>query len=170
MNINLDQFRFLHPFWINSAMALAVISSRENQASMDHELWYKAKSLEIPCDGIESVEDQQLIFQQITTASQLDQFKSAVRNVRRFRRQNQSLLKLYGKGDIYKLYQKSKKSIGAQKGFMLYDRNIAMANRIFEVISHQSSFVSIGAAHLCGSQGVLTLLKKKAIKLEPVRS
>lgn len=54
--------------------------------------------------------------------------------------------------------------------YMLYDRNMIMANNIDSIISSGTSlFIGIGAAHLPKSKGVIGLLRKKGYKVEPVK-
>jgi len=46
------------------------------------------------------------------------------------------------------------------------DRNIAMANKIDELlVDGRTYFVVVGAAHLAGEQGILKLLETKSYKI-----
>lgn len=54
--------------------------------------------------------------------------------------------------------------------YMLYDRNVIMANNIDSIISSgKSLFIGIGAAHLPKKKGVIGLLREKGYTVEPVK-
>jgi uncharacterized protein YbaP (TraB family) len=90
-------------------------------------------------------------------------------NVTRFKKKLEDLNTLYKNTDIKQLYKTTKKSMGKLRKLMIYDRNIAMANRMAELSKEKSSFFAIGAAHLPGPKGVLTLLKKQGFKIALVK-
>lgn len=52
---------------------------------------------------------------------------------------------------------------------LIYKRNAIMVERVYPLLSTQSVFMAVGAAHLCGEQGILNLLKQKGCKVTPVK-
>lgn len=53
--------------------------------------------------------------------------------------------------------------------YMLYDRNVIMANNIDSIVqSGTSLFIGIGAAHLPREKGVINLLRKKGYTVKPI--
>lgn len=52
--------------------------------------------------------------------------------------------------------------------YMLFERNVIMANGIDSVIRREPMFTGVGAAHLPGPEGVIELLRAKGYKLRPV--
>lgn len=50
----------------------------------------------------------------------------------------------------------------------LIDRNVGMADNFVKIARGQSLFCAVGAAHLAGEKGVLSLLRKKGYTVEPV--
>lgn len=57
-----------------------------------------------------------------------------------------------------------------QKDKMLIHRNVKMARRIDSLSALRTMFVAIGAAHLPGDSGVISLLRKRGFTVEPVFS
>jgi len=53
---------------------------------------------------------------------------------------------------------------------MLYIRNENMAQRLEELMPHQKVFAGVGAAHLAGDKGVLSILRKKGYIVQPLTS
>lgn len=54
--------------------------------------------------------------------------------------------------------------------YMLIDRNVIMANHMDSIMKKQSLFTAIGAAHLPGNAGVISLLRKMGYTVKPVKS
>jgi len=52
--------------------------------------------------------------------------------------------------------------------YMLYNRNVMMANSIDSIIKNHTLFAGAGCAHLPGDSGVISLLRKKGYTLRPV--
>ena len=76
----------------------------------------------------------------------------------------------YLRQDIQQLYRVSRKQLGKLRNLLLLDRNKRMAKRMVRMYSNETHFMAIGAAHLWGDKGVLSLLRKKGMILKPVRS
>jgi len=52
--------------------------------------------------------------------------------------------------------------------YLLYERNILMAERMDSVMKKSALFAGVGAAHLPGEKGVIELLRRKGYTLRPV--
>jgi len=57
-----------------------------------------------------------------------------------------------------------------QKDMLLINRNVKMARRIDSLTAIRTMFLAIGAAHLAGDSGVIELLRKRGLTVEPVFS
>ncbi len=51
---------------------------------------------------------------------------------------------------------------------ILLERNYRMADRMFEIIQDQSTFIAVGALHLPGEDGLIQLLTDKGYRLSPI--
>jgi uncharacterized protein YbaP (TraB family) len=64
----------------------------------------------------------------------------------------------------------NKPSAARAKDLMLTRRNVKMARRIDSLTAFRTMFLAIGAAHLPGDSGVISLLQKRGFNVEPVFS
>ena len=54
-------------------------------------------------------------------------------------------------------------------GMLLNNRNKNWISKIDKYVKQKPTFIAVGAAHLGGQNGVISLLKKQGFKVEPVR-
>jgi len=81
------------------------------------------------------------------------------------------MLNAYKKQDLPALYQQinASKELGDEMGVFLDDRNVKWIPRMQEKMKGQPVFFAVGAGHLWGDHGVITLLRKAGYRVEPVR-
>lgn len=165
--IDLAFFNHSQPILITNLLTESILSS-DKAIVLDHQLWQYASQLEKLTLGIESFEEQMQILQQISIEDQLKSLVSAAKNFKRFRHQILRMTDLYAEGNIQKLHKSARKSLKGMRRLMLYDRNERMAERIALLAGEQSICVAIGAGHLAGKKGVLSLLKQRGACLRPI--
>lgn len=56
-----------------------------------------------------------------------------------------------------------------QKEKLLIGRNLNWSNLIPPMINEESCFIAVGAGHLAGDQGLITLLREKGFKMEAIK-
>ena len=61
-------------------------------------------------------------------------------------------------------------SISQFADILLYNRNTAWANKLENLMKDKSLVIAVGAGHLPGDKGVISLLRKAGYKVEPVRN
>ncbi len=77
----------------------------------------------------------------------------------------------YRKGDLDLLDSLNK--LTDSDGFlryMLYERNLIMANRMDSIMKTQSLFTGVGASHLPGDSGIIEFLRRMGYKVKPILS
>lgn len=146
------------------------ILSEDMQSSLDESLWNYARESEKVMMGIETFEEQMAILDLIPMEYQIKQLKELAKNTKRFRRQITKTAQLFEEENITQLYKSVKKSTGKLRNVMLYDRNIKMAERVSKIVEEQSLCFAVGAGHLLGKKGLVSLLKEEEYKVKPVRS
>lgn len=82
-----------------------------------------------------------------------------------------AMLNAYKKQDLPALYTQinESKELGDEMGILLDDRNAKWIPRMQVKMKDQSIFFAVGAGHLWGDHGVITLLRKAGYKVEPVK-
>jgi uncharacterized protein YbaP (TraB family)/HEAT repeat protein len=119
--------------------------------------------------GLENVADQLDIIgidelKQMLQAPQPDNPNKA------YTSQWESLVNLYYAGNAESLYNQLKIAgmTGEFEEKILTKRNINMTARVAALIQRHSFFIAVGAAHLAGDQGMVTLLRQKGYTVTPV--
>ena len=163
---DLELFNHSIPMQITNIMAEVVLSN-DRLKSLDETLFHFAKEQNKILLGIETVEEQLAIMKNIPLYHQVKALKDTFKNIKQFRKQVLKMTQLYENADIQQLYKSSKKSTGADRKLLLYDRNEIMATRMIKMMREQTMVCAIGAAHLAGKRGVLRLLKKEGLTVKP---
>lgn len=165
--IDLDNYRLFLPFLISNIIAESLLQ-QDHQEPLDHILWEFAAREGLKMGGLESFNEQQSVMRKIPMDYQIRSLKDLARNPSKFRKNLLSLVDNYIQEDIRMLYKQSRKSMGALRKLMLWDRNKNMADRIFQTLEKGPNFYAIGAAHLAGQKGVLNLLKQQGARISPM--
>ena len=165
--VDLSAFDQMLPFLTINAVSLECLNSEEPMP-LDLYLWTVAKSIQKETTGLETIQDQADLLGQIPVDWQFLQLKDMLTNVSGFRKSVRNMLECYVRQDTMKLYQSSKKKMGSIKDQLIYIRNEKMSNRLFEIHKSQSILAAIGAGHLSGQFGMISLLRKKGFKVQPI--
>lgn len=168
-HLDLDDFIRFTPFYISNLLADQSLEQTDSLA-LDYALWRYASLGGKEMHGLESFQEQCAIMQQIPLDYQLKSFKDSLRNISQNQKKINSLNKMYAQGELDKLYKSSKKSMGGIRSLMIYDRNQNMLNRILELFTQKSCFISVGAAHLAGNKGILAGLKRAEFKIKMIKT
>ncbi|MBL7888907.1 MAG: TraB/GumN family protein [Bacteroidia bacterium] len=124
---------------------------------------------------VTALEDFDTSVEMVTKASLPDNDKTTKKDFQKYISPyllNEQIEDCYRKGDLDgldSLHKLMNRSENFQK-YMLIDRNIIMANNMDSIMKKQTLFTAIGAAHLPGEQGVISLLRKMGYTVTPVRS
>lgn len=165
--VDLKYFHRLRPFFLVNMLGSRMLQ-QEMSEPLDLHLWNFAKQEEKELLGIETIAAQFETVNKIPFDAQLKMLLDFGKNISRYRRNVHQLMRLYQKADIYRLYQKTKKSSGGLREPLIYHRNQIMADRIAEIASEKNLFAAIGAGHLAGEKGLIRLLKKKGFSVKAV--
>jgi len=166
-NVDLDFCKNMIPLIVINLISESVFS-QERALPLDSQLWAEGVERGLRLSGVETFAAQMETLQKIPLSFQMKAIKSIASNVTRYRKNILALAKAYTKQDIHKLYKESKRSLGATKKVLLYNRNETMADSIWDQSKGQNVFFGIGAAHLAGQRGVLKLLKDRGLKLRAI--
>jgi uncharacterized protein len=180
----------LQPFERMEVWALAVtIAMLEEQLKnpgaqvLDALLYARAEAAKKEVGGLETPEEQFGVFGKFTIEEQVAMLRATLDDLDRARKEGRTpiseLRTAYLSGDLAKIDAEMKEWTGAlddtlEKRFMtalITDRNKLMAERMAAKLRAQpgkSFFFAVGAAHLHGPEGVISLLEKAGFKLTRV--
>jgi uncharacterized protein len=166
-DLDLNMMAQIKPLFIISRLS-ENIANHEGKA-LDPLLFNYALSRNIPIGGLESMSKQMEIAESIPLKLQAKMLSDALKNIKKFKRNQVSQIRDYYMFKPKDLYKKSKKNLGSLRNLILFERNLAIANKIHEIINNKeesANFFCFGAAHLEGGKGVIAYLKKMGYKIK----
>lgn len=142
---------------------------------LDLVLMRKAEAHGARIFGLETVKEQADIFADMSMADQVALLRDSVCHFDLLQKQIAQLERLYLKQDLAGLqhlseqYQQGTGSLQRQvMDKLIVQRNRRMARRLVPHLREGNAFIAIGALHLPGEQGVLSLLERQGFSVEPV--
>ena len=156
----------LQPLILSAFIELASVSSSDTFFKMEEVLVSSALEKKKQIDYFETVREQLNCISSIPYIDQMHILKSQIRSVD----QEDLLMNLYENGDVHGIAKYSKNNIppGAYD-VLLTNRNIKMATYINKVLKVNSALFVVGAAHLGGKDGILSLLESKGFLLKAIK-
>lgn len=138
---------------------------------MDVYLATKAKREMKSVTPLETIEQQlDLLYNHFPVEEQARQLVVFVKQKEIGEKSQAELLKIYMEHDLNKLYRYADslpKDMG-DSDFLLKDRNEKWVQVIPDLMPKQSQFIAVGALHLPGPDGVISLLQKQGYTVKPV--
>lgn len=143
---------------------------------LDHMLQARAQALGRPVHSLETVEEQLGAFDRLSTRDQIALLRHAVRDSGNLNEISETILHYYLDRDIGGLLDWMAKSTAGDDPRLLkvYEtsllkvRNRVMADRLARRLAEGNAFIAVGAAHLPGKDGVLSLLAARGYKISRV--
>lgn len=142
---------------------------------LDLQLLAKARKNGAKLIGLESLQEQLSLFNNMTLANQLKLLSDTVCNYDLIETDFVKMKQLYKNRDLNGLYNYSLRySLDDNHLYqdlidkLLVQRNYRMTERMQSMLEEGSAFIAIGAMHLPGNEGVLSLLEKNNYKITPV--
>jgi uncharacterized protein YbaP (TraB family) len=164
----LAQMGVLKPFTLTSMVIMGFLDC-EVPFSLETYLAEAAGTKGIPVIGLETASFQVGIFDQIPTDVQIQEI---IRNLKdeAGKKEMDEMLAIYASGDLDRLYAYMSKSdmMQAFQAIILDNRNITWIPTLEDLFKEGSSFVAVGAGHLPGELGVISLLKQKGYTVEAI--
>lgn len=152
---------------------------RENKKEGDSQpmdMWIqtRAKETNRPVLSLETMQDQaELLFNSSSIERQTEMLLQYIRMEQKsVDAESEKLEKCYSQQNLeclVELMQSSDYS-DIEKNLLLRDRNLRWIPQLEENMKKQSSFVAVGALHLAGDQGLISLLQNQGYIVTPVRS
>ena len=144
-----------------------------NMVSYELKFGEMAKQRDMETGGLESIDFQMDLFDQIPYEDQAQMLVESIKNKDESDASDMlaELTKIYVQQDIKGLHDASVSEEGgldSHTDLLLYNRNRNWIPEISRLSKEKPVFFAVGAGHLGGTQGVLALLKKEGFKLTPM--
>ncbi len=138
---------------------------------MDVYLAVTAKKENKTVTALETIEQQlNLLYNHFSLEEQARQLVIFVKQKEISEQSQAKLLQIYLEHDLEKLfrYADSQPKDMGDSDFLLKDRNMNWMKTLPDLIHKESQFIAVGALHLPGPDGVISLLQKQGYTVKPV--
>jgi uncharacterized protein YbaP (TraB family) len=131
-----------------------------------------AKENNIETSGLEKVEEQVSVLDSIPYKVQAEMFLKTMYNLDSTKASFNKMVEIYKQQDLQALGEESSKDddFGDYEEVMLKKRNRNWIPVITAAIKNKPGFFAVGAAHLAGEYGVISLLRKQGYTVTPVKN
>jgi len=148
----------------------------ETTAMMEQVIMQEAKQYNKSIKGLESMGYQASVLDNIPYKLQADQLVSYIDNANKGDGEDKELTEMmnaYRNQNLQKLEEmllKSDPSISNYTDILLYNRNENWVTKLKELLPQKSILVAVGAGHLPGKKGCISLLRQAGYKVTPVKN
>lgn len=171
MNEKLFRLSFskMKPFVVSQMGMQKLLSGKTESYEMTFHKIAKENKLEII--GLETVEEQMSIFDNLTREQQAAMVMETIRESDEsmdFFREMERVYALQDLDSLYTMITSEEGVISDEEDAFLDQRNERWIPKIEELIATKRTFIAVGAGHLGGPNGVIRLLEQKGYTLTPV--
>ena len=143
---------------------------------MDLSLSLRASGYGLKVVGLETLEQQLSFLENMPMAMQLDLLDQAITEFTEVDKAHDEMVAAYLQNNLVELQKISDeqlKAVGDQAGdyFIesgIHARNLRMAESLLPQLEYSKVFVAVGALHLPGEKGLLSILRGQGFKLSPL--
>ena len=165
----LDQLGYLRPITLMSMVLVKLLECPIKSYEVSFVELAQAQEKEIV--GLETVEFQMSVFEEISQETQLDWIIDMVRDIESQGEIYLKLMSAHKKGDlatIMKLLGETTRDYESYEDILINNRNRNWIAPMEKEMQSQSTIFAVGAGHLGGNQGVVRLLEQRGYTLEPI--
>ncbi len=142
-------------------------------AGVEQELVKLAKEDKKEIQGLETMQFQASVFDSIPYQWQANELLKNIDSFSVDKKEFQTMLDFYKNQQMDSIKTMLGKSeIGSDKydDLLLNDRNKKWVKKLDSIMKKENVFVAVGAGHLVGDYGLISLLKKQGYKVEPLEN
>ena len=142
----------------------------ESTSAWEQKFTQLAKANNMEINGLEDVEDQLKIFDEIPYADQAKELAETLNNIDSTKKSFNQLLSLYKQKDLDSLCKmlNENDALSQYDDLLLNNRNKKWIPEIIQQAKLQPTFFAVGAGHLGNDNGLINLLKQQGYIVSPV--
>jgi uncharacterized protein YbaP (TraB family) len=170
LKMDVHFFERFKPLMLYSMMSSKMLPCAKEEA-YETEFVQMASDQKKPVRGLETMEDQVRIFDSIPGKTQASMIMDMVRHYDSQKLDFQRMVTFYKAQQVDSLYQMLQDSPDTKidQDLLLNRRNRKWVPLIAAAIRQGPCFIAVGAGHLGGPQGLLSLLKRQGYTVKPVQ-
>lgn len=165
-----QQLKNLRPIFINALFLQHFLECESQPLLLDEMLTQQAQVNAKTIVGLETVAEQLALFDSISLQEQVQALYEMAINPQQNRDDLQELQSVYLNDDGSELYEvmRSQADFDTFEQAFLSQRNKNWVTELPKLIASQPTFIAVGAGHLAGTDGLLTLLRQQGYKITPI--
>jgi len=158
----------MKPMMLNSLLIVPMLGC--TPSGWETELLKQANTHSMPVKGLETVEEQLSLFDAVPYRLQAQQLNESLLRQDSLRASLHDLLEVYRQQDIAKMVDmiEGDNTLKEISSKLLDDRNHRWIPKLEKEVQSQPTFIAVGAGHLGGQKGVISLLRKAGYTLSPL--
>lgn len=163
--VDIGMMKSMRPFMLLSMLYPKMLECETKAYEL--ELMKIAKENEMPVLGLESIEDQLSVFESIPLDEQYKNLYDYVSDFEKGRKEFKKLIETYSSKDIERMVEMVGESPEYKnyQDIMLDNRNSKWIAPMKAMMEEGKMFFAVGAGHLGGEKGLLSLLKKEGYNI-----
>ena len=143
----------------------------KNYSGVEEELVKLAKDDKKDIHGLETIAFQSSIFDSIPYEVQAKELLKNIDSMDTYKDEFDTLMLAYKNQQLAAMDTLFTKSdISGYDDLLLNNRNANWVKQLNEIMKNKSVFVAVGAGHLLGEKGLISLLRKEGYKVEPLQN
>ncbi len=171
LGMNINMFQHLKPTALISVFSSQTVTC-STPLSYEYELMNLVKEKEqAEIIGLEEAKEQLALFDRIPTDTVIHQLLDMINNNKTATAEYYEMVEAYKSQNLQKLHQIIETSDldGDTMKQFLDDRNRKWVERMVEAMEQGSIFFAVGAGHLLGNNGLISLLQQEGYTLTPIK-
>jgi uncharacterized protein len=158
------------PYFITAIISEGIMGCKK-KVSVEQMIMGEARQYDKEVNGLETLEFQASIFDSIPYEKQARDLVTYVDSIDKFKDITMKMVEMYRTQDINNmdsLMEQSDPGMMQYMDILLYDRNKRWASQIPEQAFNMPTLFAVGAGHLGGEKGVISLLKQQGFTVKPL--
>ncbi len=142
-------------------------------SGVEEELMKLAKTQKKEIKGLETMELQAAVFDSIPYEEQAKELLKSIDSMDLNKKNFDTMIRVYKSqrlSAIEALFNKSELGMQNHEDILLDRRNINWVEQLGAILKTENVFIAVGAGHLVGKNGLITLLRKKGYKVLPLQN
>ncbi|MGG9962529.1 TraB/GumN family protein [Ferruginibacter sp. SUN106] len=172
LQMPLAMFQSMKPVFLE-AMLYPKMLPCKTMSGVEEELLLLAKENKKPIQGLETMAFQASVFDSIPYTGQAKELLKAIDSLQAYKKYFEVMVKAYKSQQLKKMQELlSNKDFGMEdnQDILLDKRNKNWVTQLNTIMKKESVFIAVGAGHLVGDMGLISLLRKEGYKVRPVEN
>jgi len=154
-----------------SAMLYPKLLACTTTGGVEEELLQLTKEYKKEVQGLETMAFQASVFDSIPYTQQAKELLKTIDSLDAYKKYFTNMVKVYKNqqlDEMLKMFSSSEFGMDDNQDILLDKRNINWVTQLNSIMKRESVFIAVGAGHLVGEMGLISLLRKEGYTVRPI--